>query len=184
MHKHKWLLATACLALLLTGCNKQDAAPQPQPQQKQAEPSKDQTQKAADLQTVTYTADQKKKIQDAASKANIKTAYIPTSLPKDNTFTDVLPAQSLFNIQYNNLVVTESTSQLVPGGAIVNQKDTKLKDGTPARWVSTSTTADNKDGASAKLYFKMGDTYISLGTGKADFDATVEAIADTFKPVT
>ena len=115
--------------------------------------------------------------------ANVNTAYIPTQLPKDWTFTTVVPMKTLFSMQFNNLLINESSQEIPQTGVKKDEKDVTLKSGTKAKWIATSTTADNKDGAAARLYFKLKETFISLGTGKKDFDPQVEVIADTFKPI-
>ena len=178
----KMAVVLTCVGLLLTGCNQTQQQKQAPTDQKQEQKPAQEGQKAA-LDTVKYTDEQKKSISEASVTAKVNTAYVPTQLPKDWTFTTVVPMKTLFSIQFNNLLVSESSQEIPQTGVKVDEKDVTLKSGTKAKWISTSTTADNKDGAAARLNFKQKDTFISLGTGKKDFDPQVEAIADTFQPV-
>ena len=181
MRMAKAIVVLTCAGLLLSGCNTEERKQAPTEQKQEQPAQKDE--KTSALSEVKYTDEQKKSISEAAVTANLKTAYIPTKLPKDWTFTNVVPAQSFFSLQYDNLVVTESAQELPPNGVKVDEKDVTLKSGTKAKWIATSTTADNKDGAAARLYFKEKDTFISLGTGKKEFDPQVEEIADSFEAV-
>lgn len=181
MRAAKVAMVLACVGLLLTGCTQDQQKQAPTDQKQEEKPA--QEEKQAALEPMKYTDEQKKSIEQAAVTANVNTAYIPTQLPKDWTFTTAVPMKTLFSLQFNNLLVNESSQEIPQTGVKVDEKDITLKSGTKAKWIATSTTADNKDGAAARLYFKQKDTFISLGMGTKDFDPQIEAIADSFKPI-
>lgn len=135
------------------------------------------------LQIIKLSEDQLTQIANAAIRTKIETAYIPELALEGDEFNQVITEETFLELRFNQITIIESPQEVLAGGVEIDEKSITLNNGVQAKWISFSTHKDNKEGASARLYFKLDNTFISIGKGDSNFDPTIESIAESLVPI-
>ncbi|RNB50262.1 hypothetical protein EDM57_22880, partial [Brevibacillus gelatini] len=110
-------------------------------------------------------------------------------LEKIVTGDQVMYFSLLFSNENENtyLEIQESPEEVLLGGVIIAEKDTKINNDIPAKWISFSNHKDNIEGASAGLYFQQDTTFIMISEKvnrkKNEFTKSAEEVATFLKPL-
>jgi hypothetical protein len=135
------------------------------------------------LDYIEYSQEQMEEIMTAAKKVGVEEPFIPIIVLSGNNFYDVVVTQPFFKIRYDNMIITESNEEVLAGGVIIDQKEITLKNGIKAKWISFSNHKENTKGASAQLYFRINDSYVSVDVRTSTFDERAVTIAESLKPI-
>lgn len=132
------------------------------------------------LRPITYSDDQKFQIFEAAKKAGVKTAFLPTMIDTVSA-PYVQTGDNSLTLRYLSVIINESSQKITGGDAKTGETNVQLKNGISAKWIDVS----NQAGTSRLLTFQMNGVYISVmvPSGKDVNEQTIQAIAESLQPL-
>ncbi|NQF17045.1 hypothetical protein HPY31_24550 [Brevibacillus sp. HB1.3] len=184
--KNNLMIPIVCFVGLVAGCS--------QPSQLSQEPASQQQQMVKQevpqgFIPLTLTEENKTKIMADAEKFGIQNIYVPLFVREGLTLQEISGSEQTkqISLRFENeqgdqtLEISLSPQEVLLGGAVIQQQETKLDNGTPAKWISFSNHKENVEAAVAELYFQLNSTYVALSNDSSQFEKEVEQIASALQ---
>ncbi|WP_342476540.1 hypothetical protein NYE24_20535 [Paenibacillus sp. FSL H7-0350] len=182
-YKGKVVIIGLLFGALLAGCSQNEnspSTPSPTPATEQSQ-NENSTNKAGEEMTeaepLSYTAEQKNEISEAAKKAGLDKVYIPTvGLGSDDYMDRVEVKDNQVRIVFIRGSITQSKEELKPTAEIASTKEVALSKDVSGEWIA-------KENEVPYLYFEKDGLYFSMSSAKTFSQAEYERAAASLEPL-
>ncbi|ETT49888.1 hypothetical protein MKZ07_16665 [Paenibacillus sp. FSL P4-0338] len=131
----------------------------------------------AEAEPLSYTAEQKNEISEAAKKAGLDKVYIPTvGLGVDDYLDRVEAKDNQVRIVFIRGSITQSKEELKPTKEIASTKKVELSKNVSGEWIT-------QENGATYLYFEMDRLHFSMESAKDISQADYERAAASLEPL-
>ncbi|NQX49764.1 hypothetical protein HQN87_31165 [Paenibacillus tritici] len=182
-YKGKALITGLLFGALLAGCSQNenstlDNSTSPETAQNQNVNSTNNAGEGmTEAEPLSYTAEQKNEISEAAKKARLDKVYIPTvGLGVDDYLDRVEVKDNQVRIVFIRGSITQSKEELKPTNEIASTKEVELSKNVSGKWIT-------EENGATSLYFEKDGLYFSMNSARTFFQADYERAAASLEPL-
>lgn len=182
-YKGKVVIIGLVFGALLAGCSQNEnspSTPSPTPateQNQNVNSTNNEGEGMAEAEPLSYTAEQKNEIREAAKKAGLDKVYIPTvGLGVDDYLDRVEAKENQVRIVFIRGSITQSKEELKPTNEIASTKKVELSKDVSGEWIT-------EENGATYLYFEIDGLHFSMQSAKDISQGDYERAAASLEPL-